>query len=67
MCGCEASKPVAVCVACGATEEAESFLEMYQKIQEAGWGQLICGGLVCPECLARVAKRQAMMANAHLN
>lgn len=65
MCGdgrCEA-----VCVGCGATEEAASVLDVYDLIQAAGWGQTACGLLLCAECVARVAKRAMMIAHAHLN
>lgn len=69
MCECGGDgKVVAACAGCGATSEpVETFLEMYDQIQTAGWGQTICGKLLCASCVERVAKRAAMIANAHLN
>lgn len=56
-----------VCSGCGATEEAETFLDAYEQAQEAGWGQTACGLLLCAACVQRVTRRAAMIANAHLN
>lgn len=56
-----------VCTGCGATEEAETFLDAYDQAQKAGWGMLRCGKLLCAACVQRVTAVAARRANAHLN
>lgn len=59
----------AVCAACGESPGLQiiSMLDLLRRLTELGWGMVECGLLVCPSCVERISKRNAMAANAHLN
>lgn len=67
-CNC-GSQPILVkCSCCGTQKSTEaSLLFLFVALKNEGWGLDDDGGLVCPSCIERVAKRLAMKANAPLN